>query len=80
MPSAWFRRNVFHPCEGGPLLRANYLATLIRPMSMPSLRSSIDLGAPHNGWRCSSRGSADEFPTVQPVGRRRAAICNANTV
>src|SRR5690349_3437694 len=21
MPSAWLRRNVFHPCEGGPLLR-----------------------------------------------------------
>lgn len=40
MPAAWLRRNVFHPCEGGPLLRANYLATLIRPMSMPSLRSS----------------------------------------
>src|SRR6478672_11568364 len=23
-PSAWLRRNVFHPCEGGPLLRAIY--------------------------------------------------------
>ena len=38
LPSAWFRRNVFHPCEGGPLLRTMHLATLIRPMS--SLRSS----------------------------------------
>jgi hypothetical protein len=43
-------RNVFHPCEGGALLRAIYLATLVWPMSMPSLRSSPwILGAPHNG-------------------------------
>src|SRR6201981_491009 len=40
MPSAWLRRNVFHPCEGGPLLGAIYLATLVWPTSMPSLRSS----------------------------------------
>jgi hypothetical protein len=40
MPAAWLRRNVFHPCEGGPLLRAMYLATLVWPISMPSLRSS----------------------------------------
>jgi hypothetical protein len=32
MPSAWLRRNVFHPCEGGPLLRATYLATLVWPI------------------------------------------------
>src|SRR5215469_8423596 len=50
MPSAWLRRNVFHPCEGGALLRAIYLATLVWPTSMPSLRSSPwILGAPHNG-------------------------------
>src|SRR5215469_579236 len=50
MPSAWLRRNVFHPCEGGPLLRTIYLATLVWPISMPSLRSSPwILGAPHNG-------------------------------
>src|SRR5215475_14570871 len=50
MPSAWLRRNVFQPCEGGPLLRAIYLATLVWPISMPSLRSSPwILGAPHNG-------------------------------
>src|SRR6476619_5089961 len=50
MPSAWLRRNVFHPCEGGPLLRAIYLVTLVWPISMPSLRSSPwILGAPHNG-------------------------------
>src|SRR6202035_1379488 len=61
MPSAWLRRNVFHPCEGGPLLRAIYLATLVWPTSMPSLRSSPwILGAPHNGlatliWRISWR-------------------------
>src|SRR5438874_2581296 len=50
MPAAWLRRNVFHPCEGGPLLRAIYLATLVWPISMPSLRGSPwILGAPHNG-------------------------------
>src|SRR5262245_50949312 len=50
MPSAWLRRNVFHPCDGGPLLRTIYLATLVWPTSMPSLRSSPwILGAPHNG-------------------------------
>ena len=40
MPSAWLRRNVFHPCDGGALLRAIYLATLVWPISIPSLRSS----------------------------------------
>src|SRR6516162_398070 len=50
IPSAWLQRNVFHPCEGGALLRAIYLATLVWPISMPSLRSSPwTLGAPHNG-------------------------------
>src|SRR6516165_3624026 len=36
-------------CVGGPLLRAIYLATLVWPISMPSLRSSPwILGAPHS--------------------------------
>src|SRR5215475_554312 len=49
IPSAWLRRNVLHPCDGGPLLRAIYLATLVWPISMPSLSSSPwILGAPHN--------------------------------
>src|SRR6516164_6910232 len=74
MPSAWLRRNVFHPCEGGPLLRAIYLATLVWPTSMPSLRSSPwILGAPHNGLtmlisRISRRISND---TVGRPQRRR---------
>src|SRR5215468_5757338 len=74
MPSAWLRRNVFHPCEGGPLLRAIYLATLVWPISMPSLRSSPwILGAPHNGLamlisRISRRTSKD---TVGRPQRRR---------
>ena len=61
MPSAWLRRNVLHPCDGGPLLRTIYLATLVCPTSIPSLRSSPwILGAPHNGlatliWRMSWR-------------------------
>ena len=45
----------FHPCEGGPLLRAMYLATLVWPMLMPSLRSSPWMrGAPHNGLAVTS--------------------------
>src|SRR3979490_2282172 len=61
IPSAWLRRNVLHPCDGGTLLRTIYLATLVWPTSMPSLRSSPwILGAPHNGlappiWRISWR-------------------------
>src|ERR1700746_860064 len=74
IPSAWLRRNVFHPCEGGPRLRAIYLATLVWPTSMPSLRSSPwILGAPHNGLamlisRISRRISND---TVGRPQRRR---------
>src|SRR6202022_2806898 len=61
IPSAWLRRNVLHPYEGGTLLRTIYLATLVWPTSMPILRSSPwILGAPHNGlatliWRISWR-------------------------
>ena len=81
MPSAWFRRNVFHPCEGGPLLRANYLATLIRPMSMPSLRSSPSiLALPTTVGDARVADQPTNFPTVRPVGRSGAAICSANTV
>ena len=50
MPSARLRRNVFHLCGRGTLLRAIYLATLVWPMLTPSLRSSPwKRGAPHNG-------------------------------
>src|SRR6478672_3958740 len=48
---------------------------------MPSL-SNLPwiLGAPHNGWRGSSRGSAGEFPTTPLVGRSGVAISGANTI
>src|SRR5260370_7124902 len=50
MPSAWLRRNVFQPCDGGPRLFTKYLATLVWPISMPSLSNSPwILGAPHSG-------------------------------
>ena len=38
MPSAWLRRKVVQPWDGGRLRRAMYLATLVCPTSMPSLR------------------------------------------
>src|SRR5450755_2343779 len=40
IPSAWLRRNVFQPWDGGLLRLAMYLATEVWPTSMPSLRSS----------------------------------------
>src|SRR5271168_2393670 len=40
MPSAWLCKNVFQPCDGGSRLLTIYLATLVCPISMPSLRSS----------------------------------------
>ena len=50
MPSAWLRRNVFHPWDGGRLRRTMYLATVVCPISMPSLSSSPwILGAPQSG-------------------------------
>src|SRR6476469_8428063 len=50
IPSAWLRRKVLQPCDGGALLRAIYLATLLWPISMPSLSNSPWIhGAPHNG-------------------------------
>src|SRR3954451_2503699 len=50
IPSAWLRRNVLQPCDGGRLPHAMYLATEVWPTSMPSLRSSPwTLGAPQSG-------------------------------
>src|SRR3954453_10875133 len=50
IPSAWLRRNVLQPCDGGRLRRAMYLATEVWPTSMPSLRSSPWMrGAPQSG-------------------------------
>ena len=40
IPCAWLRKNVFQPCDGGPLLRTIYLATLVCPTSIPSLSNS----------------------------------------
>src|SRR5258706_7930880 len=50
MPSAWLRRKVFQPCDGGSRLLTIYLATLVCPTSMPSLSNSPWIrGAPHSG-------------------------------
>src|SRR6266849_9243002 len=50
VPSAWLRRKVVQPWDGGRLRRAMYLATLVCPTSMPSLSSSPWIrGAPHSG-------------------------------
>jgi hypothetical protein len=40
IPSAWFRRNVFHDCEGRRRPRTMYLATVDCATSIPSFRSS----------------------------------------
>src|SRR4029077_5226144 len=51
--------NVLHPCDGGRLSLALYLATVVCPMSMPSLSSSPWIrGAPQSGLaRLTSRMS-----------------------
>src|SRR4029077_16436925 len=50
IPSAWLRRNVLQPWDGGSRRLTMYLATLVCPISMPSLRSSPWIrGAPHRG-------------------------------
>src|SRR5258708_38682910 len=50
IPSACLRRKVFHPWDGGPRRLAIYLATLVCPISMPSLSNSPWIrGAPHSG-------------------------------
>src|SRR4029077_15594174 len=80
MPSAWLRRNVFHPCEGGALHRAIYLATLVWPTSTPSLRSSPWMrGAPHNGLatlisRINRRISNDTIGSAAAASRFPAPI------
>ena len=74
IPSAWFRRNVLQPCDGGRRRRAMYLATEVWPTSMPSLRSSPWMrGAPQRGFarlisRISCRTSKG---TLGLPGRRR---------
>ena len=91
-PSAWLRRNVFHPWLGGRLPRTMYLATVVCPTSMPSLRSSPwILGAPQSGLamlmsriNCLTSGATFGRP---PRGRdfhrqykRKPARCQRITV
>src|SRR3954447_22322750 len=64
IPSAWFRRNVLQPCDGGHLCRAMYLATEVWPTSMPSLRSSPWMrGAPPE--RICQAHLADQLPNLE---------------
>jgi hypothetical protein len=73
IPSAWFRRIVLQPWDGGRLCRAMYLATEVWPTSVPSLRSSPWMrGAPQKGFaklisRISCRNSR---ATLGRPGRR----------
>src|ERR1700730_6711518 len=50
IPSAWLRRNVLQPWDGGSRRLTMYLATLVCPISTPSLSNSPWIrGAPHSG-------------------------------
>jgi len=92
MPFAWLRRNVFQHCDGGPLLRTIYLATLVCPMSIPSLSSSPWIrGAPHNGLamlisRINCRISVGTAGRPRPrldfqrQNNRKPARCHRTTV
>src|SRR3954469_20053188 len=63
-PSAWLRRNVLQPCDGGRLRRAMYLATEVWTTSMPSLRSSPWMrGAPPE--RIGKAHRPDQPPNFQ---------------
>ena len=64
-PSAWLRRNVLQPCDGGRLLRTMYLATLVCPISMPSLSSS-----PWILWL-----GATTHPTAEWIARQLIEAC-----
>ena len=81
MPFAWLRRNVFQHCDGGPLLRTIYLATLVCPMSIPSLSSSPWIrGAPHNGMamlisRISCRISVDGLDHAWTPAPKQPEAC-----
>jgi hypothetical protein len=51
MASAWLRRNVRQPCDGGPRRRAMHFETVDSARSKPSLSSSRWMrGVPHNGF------------------------------
>ena len=81
MPSSMIGRKVVQPCDGPPLLRAMYFATLVWPTSMPSLSSSPWMrGAPRAGWPGSCPGSADGSPAGRSVSRRAVWISNARTI
>src|ERR1700682_2235821 len=92
IPSAWLRSNVLQPWDGGSRRLTRYLATLVCPISTPSLRSSPwILGAPHRGLamlisRISlriSNGTVGLPPRAFDFQRqynRKPARCHLNTV
>src|SRR5450631_2116384 len=80
IPSAWLRRNVFQPWDGGLLRLAMYLATEVWPTSMPSLRSSPwILGAPQSGLG-SCLGSGGESRAGPLACRRDISTSIARTI
>ena len=75
------QRKVLQPCDGPPLLRAMYFATVVWPTSRPSLSSSPWMRArPRAGWPGSCPGSADGSPTGRSVSRRAVWISNARMI
>ena len=74
IPSAWFRRNVLQPCDGGRRCRAMYLATEVWPTSSAELEEfSMDArSAPEGFARLISRISCrTSRGTLGLPGRRR---------
>src|SRR5271169_4504601 len=92
IPSAWLRRNVFQPWDGGLLPLAMYLATEVWPTSIPSFRSSPWIvGAPQSGlawlisrisWRISSGtfGLPLRRRDFHRQNKRKPARCHRMTV
>src|SRR6202043_1413266 len=92
VPSAWLRRNVLQPWDGGSRRLTMYLATLLCPISTPSLRRSPwPRDAPHSGLamlisRISlriSNGTVGLPPRAFDFQReynRKPALCHLTTV
>src|ERR1700737_5004767 len=91
-PISWLRRNVLQPWDGGSRRLTMYLATLVCPISTPSLRSSPWIrGAAHRGLamlisRISlriSNGTGGLPPRAldfQRQCKRKPARCHLTTV
>src|SRR6202011_1897932 len=73
MPSAWLRRNVFHPCEGGAAAASRFPA----PIQSETGAVPTDHGVRSDYGKCIitlGKQSADASQ-YQPVNRPKMDVC-----